>query len=70
MNSILDDQSIEFQCECGRKFKEKFGRLKNKEHITCTCGRQILLDTKQAADVERTIDNASKGIGKNFRIKF
>lgn len=73
MKSILDNDTIEVPCpHCGRKLKERIGKLKTSPHLTCPgCGggidvnaRQLKTATekvdKQLADLKRSLGRVSK----------
>lgn len=62
MTFTLDTISVEVSCpKCGKKLKEKIGRLKRNKHITCpACGR-IAVDTDQLLKVE---DGIKKKLAK------
>lgn len=68
--SIFDNETIELDCECGRKIKKTIGRLKHHKNITCTCGARLLIDTKKITaaqrDIEKSLDNLTKNITINF----
>ena len=44
-NKIIEKEKIELSCDCGHKFKETIGRLKNNPTLTCrSCDTIISID--------------------------
>lgn len=71
MTISLDNVSIDVPCpKCGKKLKQKIGRMKREKHITCpVCGR-IAVNTDQLRRIEDRLNKEiAKLSGKKITIK-
>ena len=76
MGMNFDSMDIDLPCpKCGKKLKEKLGRLKRDQHITCPkCGR-LAVETDQLRSIEarlkQTVAQELEKIGrKTISINF
>ncbi|MEW6612686.1 MAG: hypothetical protein AB1409_08095 [Pseudomonadota bacterium] len=71
MTISLDNVAVDLSCpKCGKKLKEKIGRLKRDQHVACpVCGR-VAVDTSQLRRIEDGLNKElSKLGGKKLTIK-
>lgn len=70
MTFTLDNAVVDIPCpKCGQKIKEKIGRLKREQHITCqSCGR-ITVNTDELRRIERSIDQQLAKLGGTLKLK-
>lgn len=65
MTGFFDSTEIEIPCEgCRRKTKKSIGWIKSHNKLTCSCGAEITLDTRQfkgeLAKVERSLSSLQR----------
>jgi len=64
MTIHLDNQTIDIPCSrCGKKIKERIGRLKRDPKLTCSCGHVILVEAHQLRNVTQAVDKLNKSLG-------
>ncbi|MDO9040707.1 MAG: hypothetical protein Q7U64_00005 [Desulfocapsaceae bacterium] len=58
---IYDDNNIEINCDCGKKYSKKINWIKNNKYMFCECGAKIDTTTEciemKKRDNIRTIDS-------------
>lgn len=65
MTFSLDNHVIDISCpQCGKKLKEKIGRMKREKHITCPVCGNIPVNTDQLATIERGIAKELAQLGR------
>lgn len=73
MKSVLDNESADLTCpQCGHKFRERLGKLKTKNHITCAaCKVEIPVDANQIRRLLQKIDKSAadlnRSVGRIFK---
>lgn len=62
MSISLDNQTIDIPCpKCGKKIKERIGRLKRDPKLVCPCGQSIQI---KADELRRATDTINKSLSK------
>ena len=71
MSINFDSQDITVPCpKCGKKLKEKLGRLKREKHITCpACGR-IAVNLESVVKAEHALNKELAKLNQKITIKF
>lgn len=66
MTGLLDNHQIEMACpQCGRKFKERLGRLKNNPKIRCTgCGTEISVNASGPGGLAKGLNTVDKSLAE------
>ena len=66
MKSVFDDSPIELTCpNCGHKFSERLGKLKNSPTLACPgCQTPITIDASQLDATVKQVDKKLADFGK------
>lgn len=66
MTGLLDNHQIEMACpQCGRKFKERLGRLKNNPKIRCPgCCTNISVSTSSPGGLAKGLNTVDKSLAE------
>lgn len=66
MTGLLDNHQIELACpQCGRKFKERLGRLQNNQNIRCPgCGTNISVSTSSPGGLTKGLHTVDKSLAE------